>query len=133
MTEPISFTIRAFAASKANSRKIVTTPGGQLRVIKSAAARAFARDCKLQCPKRSDLPFTVPVRVSVWMYYPNERADLDESALLDALQAYSTLVDKERVVHWPGVWMNDRLVREKHVYHRVDVENPRVYVHVEEL
>lgn len=134
MTAPISFTIRAFAASKANSRMLVPVAGtGRMKSIKSAAARAFVRDCKLQCPKRADLPFTVPVRVSLRMYYPSDRADLDESALLDALQSYSTLIGRKRVIHWPGIWLNDRLVREKHVYHGVDAANPRIEVHVEEL
>ncbi len=134
MTAPLSFTILGVMESKANSRNIVET-AGKLRVIKSAKARAFATACKLQCPKRADLPFTEPVSVTVEAYYPDQRRDLDESALLDALQAYSTIDKKTkmRVVHWPGVWANDRLIRQKHVYHFIDAANPRVIVTVTEL
>lgn len=134
MTAPITFTIRAFAASKANNRKIVETPTGQLRVIKSASARAFATNCKQQCPKRADLPFTVPVMAIIRIYYPDQRADLDESALLDALQSYSRMEGKpkRRVIHWPGLWLNDRLVRTRFADHAIDAADPRIEMHVEE-
>lgn len=131
MTEPISFAIRAFAASKANSRRIVEI-AGKLRSIKSKAALAFVRDCKVQCPKRADLPFTVPIRVFIKISYPNKRADLDESALLDALQTWMPPKGQPGA-GFTGVWKNDRLIREKHVWHAVDAANPRVEVLVEEL
>ena len=119
---PIAFTIIANAASKSNRRRIVSTPQGKLRSIKSREALAFVRDCKLQCPKRADLPFTVPVVMTLRMFYPDERSDMDESALLDALQSAYTGTGKARRMCWLGLYVNDRLVRERHVYHDVDAK-----------
>ena len=56
--------------------------------------------------------------VHMWMYYATQRPDLDESLVLDLLQ------DK--------IYVNDRQVRERHIYHGIDKENPRVEILVVE-
>jgi Holliday junction resolvase RusA-like endonuclease len=42
-------------------------------------------------------------------------------------------VKPQRLLIQKGVYVNDRLVREKHVYHGIDKKNPRVEVMVEPI
>ena len=53
------------------------------------------------------------------LYYASRRPDLDPSLILDALQG--------------RVYRNDRAVREMHLYHRLDRENPRAEIFLEEM
>jgi hypothetical protein len=130
VTEPIAFVILGVPRSKANQRQLVTSRTGKPMVIKSRKALNFVSAVKMQCPKREDLPFRVPVRMTIHLYYQDERSDLDESALLDALQSGYT--GKPRRMCWPGVLENDRLVRERHVFHWIDDDMPRAEVEIEE-
>ncbi|RYF47240.1 MAG: RusA family crossover junction endodeoxyribonuclease [Comamonadaceae bacterium] len=130
--EVISLTIHGEAASKANSRKIVTI-AGRPSSIKSAKARAFEADALRQIPPACRQQLAGPVRVTLRMFYATERPDLDESLVLDILQdrwAKSKL-DGKRVLVQAGVYQNDRQVREKHVYHAIDRRAPRVEIVVE--
>lgn len=125
----IRFVIKGQAASKANSRQLVIIRG-RPSTIKSAEARAFERDALLQIPASARVGYDGPVAVTLRIYYASERPDLDESIVLDVLQDQRAKVGAKRVVVARGVYLNDRQVREKHVYHGIDRVNPRVEIEV---
>jgi len=130
----VAFTIHGEAASKANNRDIITTPSGRYRVVKSPRALAFESAALLQIPVAARVMYTGPVRVTLRMFYRTERPDLDESLVLDVLQARYTSGGVGRgLCSRRGVYVNDRQVREKHVYHAIDADSPRVDVLVESL
>ena len=54
------------------------------------------------------------LRVDMWVHYASQRPDLDESLILDLLQGKA--------------YLNDRQVRERHVYHYIDKQNPRTSI-----
>lgn len=128
----VAFCILGECASKANSRVITgRVRGGS---IKSAKALAFERACALQIPMAARVMYPGPVRVIITIHYRTERNDLDESLVLDALQArYSKGGQRHGTCTRLGVILNDRQVRERHVYHGIDRENPRASVIVESL
>lgn len=104
-------------ASKANSRRVVRI-GNQSRLIKSAKALTYAEMFKEQARPVSPL-VTQDVRVTMFIYYASRRPDLDESLILDLLQ---------------GVfYVNDRQVKEKHIYWGLDKDNPRAEIIVDVL
>ena len=130
-----------------NSRQIVTINHRPVP-IKSKEALAYEKDALRQIPPVWRLALTVPVKVSMWIFYPSERQDLDGALLLDILaNRYEKTNGKlvkladgtyahgpsERVLVQRGVYENDRLVREIHYYHRIDKNNPRVMVEIETL
>jgi Holliday junction resolvase RusA-like endonuclease len=129
---PIRFTILGEPASKANSRQIVTI-GDHPSVIKSKKARDYERDALRQIPYSARQMLTGPVRVTLKIWYATERPDLDESVVLDVLQARYRGKGEHRQMVQPGVYANDRQVREKHVFHGIDRANPRTEVQVEPL
>ena len=59
------------------------------------------------------------VKITMTIYYASRRPDLDESLILDLLQGV--------------VYVNDRQVKEKHIYWGLDKENPRTEIIVETL
>ena len=130
----IRFTIIGEPASKANSRKIVMK-GKRPGIIKSDKAREYERSALLQIPTEAKQMLQGKVRVSIVIYYANERSDLDASVILDVLQAKlgHNVRTKERVVIRKGVYLNDRQVREMHFYHEIDRKNPRAEICVEPL
>ena len=101
--------------SMKNRRRIVKI-GGKLRLIKSADAIAYEKAVKAQVKALHPM-LEGELCVSVWMFYPSQRADLDPSLLFDALQGL--------------LFKNDRQLREQHLYHGVDKENPRVEIEIE--
>ena len=140
----IAFTIFGEPASKANSREIVTFGRGDNKraaVIKSEKARGYEDNALRQIPPRARVQLKGPVRVTVRIFYATERPDLDESVVLDVLQDRwaSEKRDKAGNVTRPktllqrGVYVNDRQVREKHVFHGIDKANPRAEITVEPL
>lgn len=120
------------AASKANSRKLVTI-GGRPAFIKSQKARDYERDALLQIPASAKVMFAGPLRVTIRIWYATERPDLDESVILDVLQAKTEGTGKERKIIRRGVYLNDRQVREKHVFHGIDRLMPRAEIEVEPI
>jgi len=104
-------------ASKANSRMLVHL-NGRPAFIKSAKARGYERDFKLQC-KKIDPLMSGDVRVDITIYYATRRPDLDESVILDCMQGF--------------IYENDRQVKEKHIFHRLDKANPRAEIIVTTL
>jgi Holliday junction resolvase RusA-like endonuclease len=59
------------------------------------------------------------VRVDITIYYATRRPDLDESVILDCMQGF--------------IYENDRQVKEKHIFHRLDKANPRAEIIVRTL
>lgn len=88
------------------------------RLIKSAKALTYSEVFKAQA-RPVDPLITQDVRVTIKIYYASRRPDLDESLILDLLQ---------------GVfYVNDRQVKEKHIYWGLDKDNPRAEVIVDVL
>jgi hypothetical protein len=137
----VAFTILGEPASKANSRQLVTFGRGakaKPALIKSEKARDYEHHALMQIPREARVMMTGQVRVWMKIFYASERPDLDESVILDVLQARYRKVSKangieERVLVREGVYVNDRQVREKHVYHAIDKANPRVAIVVEAM
>jgi Holliday junction resolvase RusA-like endonuclease len=130
--EIIKFTILGEPASKANSRRLVKF-GDRVASIKSSKALAYEKAAAFQIPSNARAMFTGPVRVSIHIYYASQRPDLDESVVLDVLQARYQKQGNERVLVSRGVYLNDRQVREKHIFHAIDKLNPRAEIEVELL
>lgn len=128
----IIFTIEGEPASKANSRQIVTI-GGKPSSIKSAKARGYERAFMFQIPAEAKVMLDVPVAVTIHIFYASRRPDLDESVILDAMQAKFETMGKQRVVARRGVYHNDRQVVEKHVFKHLDPAHPRAVITVQPL
>lgn len=104
-------------ASKANSRKVVRI-AGQSRLIKSSKALSYSEQFRKQAVPISPLIET-DVRVTMKIYYASRRPDLDESLILDLLQGVA--------------YVNDRQVKEKHIYWGLDKDCPRTEIIVDVL
>ena len=102
-------------ASKANSRRLVRF-GGVSRLIKSQKALTYSEVFKAQVKPISPL-IDSDVSVTMHIYYASRRPDLDESLILDLLQGV--------------LYVNDRQVKEKHIYWGLDKDNPRTEIVVE--
>jgi len=107
-------------ASKANSRKMVYVRGKPL-FIKSEKALAYAKAFKQQvlAAQNVSLAFEGDVAVHMKIFYASRRPDLDESLILDLLQGVA--------------YLNDRQVKEKHIYWALDKDKPRTEIRVERL
>jgi hypothetical protein len=125
----VAFTIYGEPASKANSRKLVTIKG-RPAVIKSDKARAYVDSALMQIPPAAKVMLTGPLRATIRIWYATERPDLDESVLLDVLQAKYEGKGEYRQLIRRGVYVNDRQVRERHVYHGIDRKNPRAEIEI---
>ncbi len=116
------FVVYGEPASKANSRRVVAFKrkdgGTRIGVIKSQKALSYVDAFQMQCPKLKEL-ITADVSVTMTIYYASRRPDLDESVILDAMQGL--------------IYLNDRQVKEKHVYWGLDKERPRAEIIVEVL
>lgn len=139
----IRFVILGEPASKANSRELATIgPRDARRTIlrKSDKALTYEANALRQIPPAARQRLEGPVRVTLRVFYASERPDLDESVVLDVLQdrwartrSPKQGVPGHRVLLQAGVYRNDRQVREKHVFHGIDRNNPRTEVEVEPL
>ena len=112
--EKIVFTIEGEPASKSNSRKIVSF-GKRMGVIKSEKARNYEKIFASQCPTLENL-IESEVKVELIIHYASRRPDLDESVILDCMQG--------------KIYVNDRQVKQKHIYWGLDRERPRTHVRV---
>ena len=81
--------------------------------IKSKKARNYEASIKQQVAMLGEL-MTGRLRMDATVYYRTERPDLDVSLILDGLQG--------------RIYKNDRQVREQHLYHRIDRDNPRAEI-----
>lgn len=108
-------------ASKANSRRLVVF-GNRPAFIKSEKALEYETSAlwQLKKPLAHRKPFDNPVAVEMTIWYKTQRPDLDESLVLDILQK-------------AGAYTNDRLVREKHIFHGIDRQNPRCEIAIWEI
>lgn len=122
--EPVRATIWDEPASKSNQRINFRTGRkcpkcrlgtGAIRSIKSKKARKFLDSVNDQLEPLPEL-LQGELRMDIAIWYRTQRPDLDESIVLDALQGI--------------FYKDDRQVRERHVYHFVDKEHPRVVVKI---
>ena len=104
-------------ASKANSRRVVRF-GGMSRLIKSKKALTYADVFRQQCKPLSTL-MTGDLRITLHIFYASRRPDLDETLILDLMQGL--------------IYENDRQVKERHAYWRLDPENPRAEILIERI
>lgn len=143
----VAFTILGEVPSMKNSREIVKI-GGMSRLIKSAKAREYERSALLQIPHDARLQLECRVRGTVKLIHASERPDADAEFLWDILatkyrKQKGVMVkvgdgeygyaEGKRVVVSKGVYINDRQVREKHVYHAIDRANPRAEIVIEPM
>jgi Holliday junction resolvase RusA-like endonuclease len=103
-------------ASKANSR-IVRVIRGRVLNIKSQKAQGYKAAFLKQCPV-IDPMLTGDLSVTIKIYYASRRPDLDPSLILDLMQ--------ERI------YLNDRQVKEQHLYWGLDPATPRAEIVVEQ-
>lgn len=138
----VRFTILNAPHSKSNSSQIITLQdgngGSRSSLIKSKKARDWVHDALPQIPAACRVRMQGPVIFYARIFYANERPDLDESLVMDALQdQWKTVkrIDGTKLRHLvqAGVYLNDRQIREKHIYHGIDKVNPRVEIQVESM
>jgi Holliday junction resolvase RusA-like endonuclease len=113
--QALSLTIFGEPASKSNSRRLVRF-GSMSRLIKSEKALSYSDAFKHQVKSLGYEPLHGDVSVTMTIYYASRRPDLDESLILDLLQGVT--------------YLNDRQVKEKHIYWALDKENPRCEITV---
>lgn len=113
----IKLTIEGEPASKSNSRRVVFYQG-KPRVIKSQKALDYLASLQKQVQPISPL-VTVPIKVSVTIFYRTRRPDLDPSVILDGLQG--------------RIYANDRQVYELWCEKRFDPKRPRAHVIIEPI
>lgn len=109
----VSFVIYGEPASKANSRRWT----GKF-FIKSEKALNYADAFAKQCPVLDPL-LEGDLRITITIYYASRRPDLDPSLIFDLLQG--------------RILVNDRQLREQHIYWGLDKTNPRAEITVEPI
>lgn len=109
----ITFVVEGEPASKANSRRWT----GKF-FIKSEKALNYAKAFKEQCPVLDPL-MSGDLRVIINIYYASRRPDLDASLIFDLMQEC--------------IYLNDRQVKEQHLYWGLDKDRPRAEITVEKL
>lgn len=113
-------TVYGEACSKANSRRFVRR-GSRMVSIKSDKALAFEATSivQLQALWKGQEPLIGDLVIHAAIYYPSQRNDLDGSIFFDTLQK-------------AGVVLNDRQLKEMHLYRETDKVNPRVEFLIEQ-
>ena len=109
----VSFTIFGEPASKANSRRWT----GKF-FIKSEKALNYGKAFKQQCPVLDPL-MDGDLKVTIKIWYASRRPDLDPSLILALMQHC--------------IYVNDRQIKEQHLYWGLDKKNPRSDIMVEKL
>ena len=109
----VNFTILGEPASKANSRRWT----GRL-FIKSEKALNYSKDFIAQCPILDPL-MDGDLRVTIKIWYASRRPDLDASLIFDLMQG--------------RIYLNDRQVKEQHLYWALDKDNPQSEITVEKI
>ena len=115
--QALSLIIFGEPASKANSRRVVKF-GNMSRLIKSQKALDYSAAFKRQCTPLGRL-MSGDIKMTMWIFYASRRPDLDESLILDLLQGV--------------VYLNDRQVKERHVFWGLDPDRPRVEMIIEQI
>lgn len=114
----LSLKIFGEPASKANSRRVVRF-GKMSRLIKSDKALGYSDMFQRQARNFFFAPLEGDVRVTMHIWYASRRPDLDESLILDLLQGVT--------------YLNDRQVKEKHIFWHLDPDEPRTEIVVEQI
>ena len=109
----VNFVVLGEPASKANSRRWT----GKF-FIKSEKALNYSKTFREQCPIIDPL-MDGDLRVTISIYYASRRPDLDPSLIFDLMQ--------------DAVYLNDRQIREQHIFGYIDKENPRAEITVEKI
>ena len=104
-----------------------------IALIKSSEALAYEKNAAMQIPSSALLMLEGKLRITVRAFYASERPDLDCSVLFDVLQPRYAKLCGKRVMARRGVICNDRQLREQHLYHGVDKNNPRAEIEIETL
>lgn len=104
------YTIYGNLPRKSNSRRLVYSRGKPL-FIKSEKALQYEKDFLNQMTHVEPLQGPICLKAVVW--YSSRRPDLSDELLCDLIEK-SGLVD------------NDRQIFEKHLYKKLDPQNPRV-------
>jgi len=91
---------------------------GKPRFIKSSKAQEYTQYFLGQCPQLSPL-LSGDLRLDITIHYASRRPDLDESLILDLMQG--------------RIYENDRQIKERHAYWRLDRDNPRAEITVTAL
>ena len=84
----------------------------------------------LQIPAEAKQMLDGDIKATVKLYYSTRRPDLDESIVLDIMQAKFKGSGKNRECVRRGVYLNDRQIKEKHIYHGIDKHNPRAEIEI---
>lgn len=131
----IRFTARGEPVSLKNNKQLgsvkESSKGNRYReIVNSREVINYQKFFLPQIPWQAQAMLDVPVRVLIKIWYRTQRPDLDEAIILDLMQAQYTRHPKtqEKLVVRRGVYTNDRLVRERHVYHGIDKQHPRVEI-----
>jgi len=131
-----SATIIGEPCSKGNSRQPAQgkRKDGKLftRFIKSKKALNYTASFRAQLAfLRPRKQLAGDLRITLHIWYASRRPDLKESLICDLLQEYK---DRKTGIVTPGVYANDRAIKEKHVYHMgVDKHNPRCEIAIETI
>ena len=114
-------TISGKVPSKSNSYKVITV-GGHGSLAKHERLKAYERSFYLQCDKYRNAGISSLFEFYVDVYYPSNRADLDNSLkiILDCLQQCKAINNDNLCV---------KIVARKFV----DKENPRIEFRIEKL
>lgn len=138
----VSLVILGEPASKANSRELVTmnrfSPKKGKKIpmaasIKSEKARNYEKAAVIQIPPSARLMLRGDVKVTMTIFYASRLPDLDESVVLDVMQAKYDGTGENRVLVRNGVYLNDRQVKHKDIRWALDPHNPRAEIEVQEL
>lgn len=124
----IELTIIGEPASLKNSRRLVKF-GKRTASIKSAKALGYEKAAILQIPEEAKQMLEGDLQVSINIYYASRRPDLDESVILDCLQAK---YKKGELVR-RGVYINDRQIKRKLIVWGLDKSNPRAEIQVSKI
>lgn len=123
----IKFTILGEPASKANSRRLVKS-GSRPAIIKSSKALDYEKTALIQIPGYAKMMFECDLSITINVFYASRRPDLDCSVLFDLLQARFEVVNGVCECVRKGVYLNDRALKEMHLYHHIDKANPRAEI-----
>lgn len=113
MPSTVKFTVYGEPASKANSRRWT----GKF-FIKSEKALNYGKEFAKQCPTL-DMLMVGDLKITIKIFYKSRRPDLDPSLIFDLMQN--------------KIYLNDRQLKEHHIYWGLDPQNPRAEIKIERL
>jgi len=124
----IELTIFGEPSSSKNSRRLVTF-GNRPASIKSVKALNYEKSAILQIPAEAKQMLEGDLQIKINIYYASRRPDLDESLILDCLQAKYRGGELIR----RGVYINDRQIKRKVISWGLDKTNPRSEIQISRI